>query len=118
MSLSQIIKVLVTDDEVTVVGKHTPSPEQEGCLVHYYFVLSKDDVALVRGDTDTVLPRSVPPNPAPETTWVVPPLPRPQELKEGMTVLATALGVIETTNPPGFQTLLWSQELPVTAKED
>ncbi|GAA4982702.1 hypothetical protein HD597_009941 [Nonomuraea thailandensis] len=117
MSLSQIIKVLVSDDEVTIVGRHTPSPEHEGSTVHYYYVVGKDGAALVRGAADAVLPRSVPPDPAPETSWVAPPRPRPQELKEGMTVLATALGVIETENPPGFHTLLWSQELPVTAME-
>ncbi|GAA2208693.1 hypothetical protein GCM10009850_041510 [Nonomuraea monospora] len=118
MSLSQIVKVLVSEDEVTVVGKHTPSPEHEGSPVHYYYVVSKDGAALTRGDVDAVFPRSTPPDPAPETSWIAPAKPRPQELKEGMTVLATALGVIETDNPPGFHTLLWSQELPVTAMED
>ncbi|UBU13752.1 hypothetical protein [Nonomuraea gerenzanensis] len=118
MSLSQIVEVLVSEEEVTVVGRHTPSPEHEGSPAHYYYVLSKDGAALVRGSAEVVLPVSVPPDPAPETSWTAPPRPRPQELKEGMTVLATALGVIETTDPPGFHTLLWSQELPVTVMED
>ncbi|MEV0391249.1 hypothetical protein [Nonomuraea sp. NPDC050643] len=112
MSLSQIGKIVVEGDEVTVLGHHSPSPEHEGKTVHYFFVISADNQVLLRGNVTAVFPSAG----EGRGDWGGQPVPRPKKLVAGLETITTVLGVVDLEERVGFHLLSWTQQVTVTGE--